>query len=74
MEEKTIKKTTYQKLKESNSEMINNIRILIKEPDSAKAMSLRLQYNFIFDAEDSMFSGDSSVGLEELIELTENKK
>jgi hypothetical protein len=55
------KLTTYQKLKNKNLKLLSDIRILVKEKGSLRALETELQYRVIFDLDDAVWHGTSSL-------------
>lgn len=55
------KKTTYQRLKEERLELLNDIRLIVMEPDCQKAKYTKMMYRLRFNTEDMFWFGSSSL-------------
>jgi hypothetical protein len=54
------KKTTYQKLKEERIKLLNDIRIMVMNPNSISEVEVRTKYRLRFQVESAMFYGEAT--------------
>lgn len=56
------KKTSYQKLKEQNQKLLQDIRTLVHKDTSEKdRIELQLSYRFLFEAEEMIWYGNTGI-------------
>lgn len=54
------KLSTYQKLKQHNQILENELRVLVSQPDSIEARKIKVKYKILIGIENQIMSGDSS--------------
>lgn len=60
MEEK-IKKSTYHRYKQERIDLMNEIRELIENPESLKALEIKIKYQNIFQLERVIWYGSPTI-------------
>jgi hypothetical protein len=55
-----MKKSSYQKLKAENEKLLNDIRILVTEPESMSAIEINALYTMRFEQESIILAGSPS--------------
>lgn len=58
-------KKTYQRLKDENLKLLNDIRLIIEHPYSLQAIEVKMMYGFKFNQEVVQWYGNSSHKLED---------